>query len=575
MMPWRRLAPLLLGVAVAMAGIGLGAQLQNENALPPDWESQAASNRRAAAGDVIILTGLLVAGGAALCAWSLRHPRATSVGKAVAAVAGGVYILDNLLQTAWPFYVSLPDVTIRQATLNTNLLASNHAALPSALVPVFSLWVAGSILALWGVRRLLHPGTRHGLARRLSGTTLLAAPGLLLAGFGCLRLMTALPAVPEAVAYRVLLALTAMAYLGLLVASVVKRWQLRRAARDPRLAPLALDAWEGIGRAEAGTAALGVLAAVAGAVLPKIPPTGAGEAAVDGVSELLKTGSFGTLLLHVHLLLLLFALLPLLPLVAVHREGRLALDADPPPAPPPALDAPGRPGPAPLVHDPAPRDAIWWETGALAVAAAGAAVGTWALVGALWGWVAAAVPVLVASARAASGVREAQVILLAALAAWGIGNSLAAQYSPATSGLVRFGTDPTTLELWKLAGAILLGWCAWRLVRRASGTARARVAIPAAAIAATAAIVVCLLELPLSIWTNPINDVGTVRRVSVFVGTAVARLDGSARIAVHLFCTLLAMGAAIGTARVLRPEWFRRGPAAAAAPTAAAKPVRA
>jgi hypothetical protein len=573
MMPWRRLAPLLLGVAVAMAGIGLGAQLQNENALPPDWESQAASNRRAAAGDVIILTGLLVAGGAALCAWSLRHPRAASVGRSVAAVAGGVYILDNLLQTAWPFYVSLPSEAIRQATLNTNLLASNHAALPSALVPVFSLWVAGALLAFWGVRRLLHPAARHALATRLSGTTLLAAPGLLLAGFGCLRLMTALPAVPEAVAYRVLLALTAMGYLGLLVAAVAKRWQLRRAAHDPRLAPLSLDAWEGIGRAEAGIAALVVLAAVAGAVLPKIPPTGSGgDAAVEGVSELLKTGSFGTQLLHIHILLLLLALLPLLPLVAVHREGRRALDPDGPPASR-TLEAPGTRGPAPLLHDPAPRDAIWWEAGALAVAAAGAAVGTWALVGALWGWVAAAVPALVASARAASGVREAQATLLAALAAWGIGNSLAAQYSPATSGLVRFGTDPTTLELWKLAGAILLGWCAWRLVRRASGSARARVAIPAAALAATAAIVVCLLELPLSIWTNPINDVGTVRRVSVFVGTAVARLDGSARIAVHLFCTLLAMGAAVATARLLRPEWFRRGPAPAPAP--AAKPARA
>lgn len=547
----RRLFPLLMATALAFAGIALGAQLQRENALPADLRSQQVSNERSAAGDLVLLTGLMVATGTTWGLWALAGPaQATVRWKPLLAVFLGSYLAINLLQTTWPYYVSLDSGTSRQSVLHVNLLAANTAALPSVLSPVFAAWTGAILLVLWGARNLMRPGPPRldgdALRRRHAGTLLLASPFLSIAAVGCLRVMVSLPPIAGATAYRVLMSLAALAFLGLLLAGALKAWHLMRAHRDPRMGPIALEAWEGLGRLEVGLAGLLGALAVATLFVPHVQ-----SSALLGALQSGQT--FVTQQLHVHFWLLMTSLVPLVPMVAIHKAGKRYLE-------PSTRNAQGLPNDLPERATPL-------LVGGLGATLAAAAVLSIVPTGALWSWAAAALPAAIVSRTLAGPVRHAQAILLAAWATWCLGNSLSAQYDAGPAGL-QYASNPSMLELWRLMGALLATWAVTRLVWAASKPMRASVAIPLLGGTAVSALAILLLEFPLHIWANTWTDLGTARPPSVFVGTEVASYDVAASVTVHILCLLLSIGAALMVARLVRPEWFGRRRLAQSVPAA-------
>lgn len=571
-----RLVLLLLAVAVAFAGLALGAHLQKEDALPADPTTQQLDSDRGATGNVIAITALVVAAGttwAATLLWpAAKSPRQRSRRRTLlagAALFAGMYLLASLVQTAWPYYIGLQMGTHRQASLSVNLLASDTPALPSVMVPVFAAWIGALLLAFWGLRARNDPENAMptdgaALLRRQTGVVLLSAPLLGLAAWGCLRLLVVLPPVPGATPYRVLLSLAALAFAGLLVAGAAKTWHLMRAVRDNRLVPLSQEGWQGLGRVEIGLAGLLGILAVVVLLLPAFPPAtpschpldpkaAAACSAADptvqyhdelqDIAALLQSGqTFGTRLLRVHVDLLMLALLPLVPAIRLQRRVATYLEQ----ARPQLAQVP----------------AHWSATLAAALSASFLLGGlcTFLAAGSLWAWVAAALPLALAARILADWQSEGMAILTASGAAWAMGNSLVAQYDLRESGLLQFVSNPSFSTILRLAGAMMLAWAVARLLRQAAGQMRTSLRLPLVAGTALCALAVALLELPLDIWTNNYTDTsGTAHASSVFVGTAVARLDAGAAIAVHMLCLTLSLAGAAMAARLLRPGWFQRG----------------
>lgn len=577
MMPWRRLAPLLVGAALAMGGLALGSQLQYENALPADVRSAQVTGDRPATGDVIAVTGLVAALGITIFAGALsadqdgQHSRGgwrRRMGARAAIFVGG-YLTVNLLQTMWPYVVRVEVGSSSQAALYLNLFASNTGALPSVLVPIFALAVGGLLLLFWGVRNV------HGrpapadlgwgaLLRRQTGTLLLAAPFLALSAWSALRLMVALPPVLGSTPYRGLLSLTGLAFFGLLAASTAKAARLKRATQDRGRAPLDLDAWEGLGRVEMGLVALLLVLVLVGFAIPSFPPSVPDCAKVHcalndpairygddlrAIGDMLQSGrTFGTREIHIHMALLLAALVPMAPLAAVHRQVRRATQ-----------ESSGTRYAVP---------AMWWPAlgSALAACVLFGGLLTWFGPGSLWAWVGALVPCAAAARWTTGPVREVQVTLLAAWAAWGIGNSISARYDAA--GL-QFQSNMSVLEVWRVLGAVIAAYAVARAVHSFAGRVKPSTAMPLVGGVAVAVLAVLLLECPLDVWGDTLEDLGTAHPPSVYTGTQVASAGVAAGWAIHAVSFAFALAAAVMVARLVRPEWFRRGGSPVAAVQAA------
>ncbi|MFO1536128.1 MAG: hypothetical protein ABR586_10720, partial [Thermoplasmatota archaeon] len=334
----RRLLTVGAGAALALLGLALGAQLQEEGFLPPDATVQAQINQRGATGDPILLTGLLVALGVALAAAALAVPlvgrrlsRLRAWGERaglLAALMASSYLLVNIVQTTFPAAILFTTGGQRSGIFANNLLAADSPAVPSALLPVFGLLLAGLLALLWALQRLWSPPGAAPwedppapdpvrLLHRQLGLVLLAAPFLGLAAWGALRLVAETPPGRDGDPYRIVLPLVALLLLGLLATGLLKAWQVVRYLREPRAAPLCEEAWLGAGRVEAGLAGALLALCLAASLFRPLP------------EPLLQTGqTFGSDLRR-HLQALLIALVPLLPAWRLQRDGQ-RLFAGPP-----------------------------------------------------------------------------------------------------------------------------------------------------------------------------------------------------------------------------------------------------
>ncbi|MEA3204019.1 MAG: hypothetical protein QOI63_1699 [Thermoplasmata archaeon] len=542
----RRVVTVAAGAALALLGLALGAQLQDEGFLPPDAAVQNEINQQGAGGDPILLTGVLVAAGLALAAAPLaqpllgrRLPRLRAGGERaglLAALAASGYLLVNLVQTSFPVAVVLVSGGQRSGTFTNNLLAHDSPAVPSALLPVFGLLLAGVLAFLWALQRLAAapdpapwddapaPDPVRLLHRQL-GLLLLSVPFLGLAAWGALRLLAGTPAGRAGDAFRVVLPLAALVLLGLLAAGATKAWQLVRYLREPRAAPLCEEAWTGAGRAEAWLAgALAALCLVAAFFKPLPQP-------------LLQTGqTFGSDLPR-HVQSLLLVLVPLLPAWRLQREGQRLFSG------PPVRVA----APRPLV--------LAWPFAAAGLSFTLAGIATLLDAGPVAGWMLACAP----AALAALGLRPIRpgvaLLLVTAWATWCLGNSFAAAYDPSDAALIQFQGSLGVLALWRLLGAALAGLAAARLAQAAGQAQGARVAWPLAACTGLCLVAVALLELPLSIWAESSTH-GQV----VAIGSALASQEPAVQALMHGIALAAAVAAAVMVARLCRPGWFgRRG----------------
>ncbi|MEA3191455.1 MAG: hypothetical protein QOD77_2037 [Thermoplasmata archaeon] len=545
----QRLWALLVAVGVGVLGLAMGAELQHETALHPDAAVAMDYSRDLATGYVLPWTALVVVGGTLAVAVVLRRraPGRPRQALALLVLAFGAYVLVNLAQGAYPEIVRVEHDDVQQATLSVSLLAADapSPSIPSALVPVFALWV-GALLAIgWAARRLAGrppssarpPPGLEAVLRRQAGATLLAVPFLGIAAWGCVRMLLQLPEGAAQAPYMAVLPVAALAILGFVACAALKLATLARAVRAPRLAPLALDAWRGLGRAETGLWGVLLLLGAGVAFLPSTP-----------LAELQSGWSFGTHL-RPHLQLLVLLAIPMAPLLVVHREGRAALqaarDTDPAAPVPPWL---------------------WAAAGGLALSLAGAGLANLQGASTLTGWVFATLPAALATfalGRTGLGVRGA-AILVAAFACWCLGNSFAASFV-SSKALLQVHNNPNIRALWRLLGATLAGLAIARLLL-AKARARRASLIPMAAGAAFAMVVVVLVEMPLHIWTD-----STRFGQSVAVGSWMARQDFAVRVVLHTLALACAVGGTWMAVKLLRPEPpARPEPATEAEPAAMA-----
>src|SRR5688572_11067786 len=121
-----RLVVYILLAGLALLGLGLGADSQREFVLESDLQAQGELAASGAAGNLIALTGLLVAIGATGCLVLLSRLPVSRRLLPAGAFAVASYAGILLGQTMWPSYVALPEQ--RYAQLATSLLAANLPA---------------------------------------------------------------------------------------------------------------------------------------------------------------------------------------------------------------------------------------------------------------------------------------------------------------------------------------------------------------------------------------------------------------------------------------------------------------
>ncbi|MES2154937.1 MAG: hypothetical protein V4510_07350 [bacterium] len=567
MVPRGRLALILVGTAATAAGLGFGAAFQHERYLGPAGSQNAGINL----GDAIVFTAIPAAFGLLLIILAVAGPprdallgrpprrwtpRPATLARFGAAILflGASYLTVNLLQTAWPSVLA-GDVHDASGVpgqplpyhMSIGLLASNSGVMPWVLAPVLAVVVAGVLAMVWSGRLLVRgaaplkvDASRQAVALQV-GALGLAAPFLAIAGWGALRAAVALPASANSGPFQLALPLAALACLGILVTSTLKTWHLARAIREPLRAPVALDFWQGIGRIEAGLAAVLVVVAAAALVLPKVTLTGLAEG----------NAPFGLVNLNTALVANLLLAIPAVPLVLLHRRfvRVLARQAE-------------RPAPTPI------RATVVWGVPIAAAACfvlAGAV--TWTDSRALWAWLAAAAPLAIASLFVAEPVAAAPALLLCAGALWGIGNTVYATYVPSENGLAAFDTSPGELVLWRVCGALVAALAIARVARRAAPDTRPSSALPLAIGIAMAAATVAFLELPLAAGRDDAFGGSAIQ-----VGSMLAASDAGVQSFYHGLASVVLLAGVLMLARLLRPEWFRPG-RRRAAPDADVHPI--
>lgn len=538
-----RLVALALLAGLALLGLAMGAETQKEFVLESDLAAQGELAASGAAGNLVILTAVPVALGATGCLVLLSRLRVRD-----RLLPAGIFLFSSygtvlLGQSMWPYYIALPEY--RLAYLTNSLLATNLDGLPSVLIGPLAPTLALLLLVGLSAGRLLGQGRPSPGARSLlkgqAAAVLLAAPFLALAAWGNLRLLLHLPDDrPGLGPYFVVLPAITLACLALLGLMLTKTWHLGTYVRNARLAVAVQESWQTLGRAEAAlTVILAALALASSFLAPlKLP----GDLELGGVLGV-------TLRVHTQMSVLLA--IPLIPLSRMHRRVIRLFD-----------EAPAHPATLDDASDP-----IAKATLVAGLASAGlAAVATFAIGPVLWGWVLALLPVAIAAAIVCGPRLSAPVLFLAALALWGIGNTVQATYDGSSgNATLAFRSPPGLLALWRTLGALL---AATTLARLAGGLAGAGLAARSLAVAAGVATAsVALLEMPLTAWVS--NRPGTD---AIAVGSIVASLDPPVRAIVHTVAAVLAVAAALLLALLHRPEWFARRPRP---PVAVMRPKRA
>lgn len=529
----RRIATVVLGAALTVLGIALGAQLQHEEHLPPDATVQQESNQNEATGNIIPATAILAAGGITLVGVFLAQPGLRNRWVGGGTLFGSVYVLINLLQTGWPSATVLSVGADRAGRFGLSLLAFNGPGLATVFLPIFAAYAAALLGLLWSWRHLqgLHgkrdlawtPPSPAALLRRHLGACALALPFYAVAVWALLKLILAMAGTESrGVAYGIL-SLAALACLGVLAVELAKGWQLAAVGRHPVLAPAALEAWQGLARVEAGLAGAFLLLAAGGALLPRAD------------LDLLQPGTAFRLTLRSHTVLLAALAVPLAALMAQNTGVQAEL-----------RQRPASPE----------RDAgFWWLAALTGAAVAGAGLATFAAPGALWPWLAAAVPAAALGVRAGPGW-GALATGLAAFASWAAGSTLAARVDFADTAQLAWDEPGLgALALLRLAGALLFGFALVQATRGVARGARGSTLIPLGGLVAVAGAGILLLELPLDVWV-----VTSYRGFSIAQGSALAKQDLAVAIVMHLAAFLLAAGAAVALARLVRPDWFNGPP---------------
>lgn len=524
-----RILALALFAGLALWGLALGAESQKEFVLESDLRSQDEIASGGASGNLIVLTGPLVALGIACGAMLLsRRPirqRLLPGGVVLVAAYAGVL----LTQTMWPFYVAV--VEYRSAMLTNSLLSANLSALPSILLGPMALLLAALLGGGWGLGRLW--GVRQtpamvDLLRGQAARSLLMAPFLAIAAWGNIALLLALPDDQPGIGpYFVVLPALALACLALLALAMAKLWHLGVYLRNARLATAVQETWQTLGRMEVGlVVAIAVLANTASF----LPATALGE---------LELGRVLGLTLRSHTQLLLLLAVPLVPYALLHGHVSRQLRESPRHA---------------ATLDDGSHPVAYGTLVAVAASAALAGISTWAFTDALWAWLLAFLPAAAFAATRLAGRSAAASVLLLAFICWAIGNTVEASYDGGGgSAVLAFTTPPGVLALWRTLGAAV---AAIALARLAHDLRRLDRRTWPAAIGAGAALAgVALLEMPLTAWLLARPGVDAIA-----VGSIVASLDAPVRITLHVVAVLLAVASALLVAFLQRPDWFQRPP---------------
>ncbi len=521
----------LLAAAAALAGVLLGASVQHEEILHTQLRDADRAADRAATGNLIPLTALLIALGSGLAAATLGRARPLRRTLGALALATSTYVLVQAVQTAWPNYLIVED----SVTLSLSLLASNAPAAPSLLMPVLAVVAAALWSLVWGARTALGtqaPSTLADLSRRHLGRVLFAIPFLAVGTWGPIRLMLALPAGdPGAVGHIVILGFQALTATGLATLLLLQHWQLVTATREPRLQPYASDAWRTLQIVHRILVALLLVLPFTAAAMPRVP-----------LAELQSGFVFGATL-GSHQVMMASLALPLLPAWTLGKRitDRLA-------EPPTAVQV-TEPNTAttPALHP----DTRTLLLIAMLGAWIGAGLATFLSTGALWPWLAAAGPGILL-ARQASVASRALGWMLAAYILWAIGNTVTAGFVQATDVTIRYGTHPGILALWRIA-AVALAAAAWTTLLVAARNGPRAPALGRAVGAAIGLGLAALVELPLWAWT-----IQTLGGEAVGLGSLPSSQDTAVRWLMHLLAAVGLLGAASMAARIHRPDWFRR-----------------
>jgi hypothetical protein len=515
---------------VALAGIALAAEAQREEFLYEQELGTGFQERDSVSGNLVALTGVLVAGALAAAAVILARGNRRRRWAGGLVIFLSAYLIVLMLQTGMFQY--LAEDARRSALFNISPLISNGPATPSTFIgPVAILMMAGlgmqqAMRHMAGPAAPMLPGqppvqalSKH-MARRFLAAMILVTPFVGVTVVGNLRLLIALPYdQPATVPYLIVLPLAALAAAAMLVVGGIKAWQLAHAAADPRFAIVAKDAWEGLRKAE-----WVILAAVGGLALLAtiLQPLNA---------DIVEAGAFN-LNMRTHSQAQMFLLLVFIPWMGLHRPVMQALVGR------------SEPDATPSRHL-----IVYWILLGLAVLAGGAATFLWD--GAMWAWLILVLPMVIL-AFVAVDARDALVpAMLAALILWAIGNTVSGFFQLNTTGRITWHMQPGLLALWRTLAVILLAVAVTRSSRAAlSGVSKA-IAWPMAAGMGTAVAIIAFFELPFSAWIIHANQIEFVG-----IGTLVASQDPSVRGVLHGISGLAAFATGLAASRIYRPEWF-------------------
>lgn len=506
-----RLIALMAGAVLVAAGLALGAESQREAVLERDTAAKSEEAGRAASGNLVPLTAIVVGVGVAIAG--------AAIGRGVVwALALGFlgWGLTVALQTSFPNHTSWRDGSTQGASLSINPLI--HEAQGSGILFVFAMaGLAGLLLACgWLARRLLSRPPSRPVLPAYRGAVMLQTPFLAVACAGALAVVLSLrPGDAGTTPYLLYLPLVTLLCAALLVVPAIRLGQLSAAARDVRLVPVAREALPPLRRVEDVLWAALLVLTVAGAWLPALQPA-ALHAGLTLELDLRFASLFMTMLV-----------VPAIPALLLRRRLEQAVGED---APSFRFDA-----------------AIMGAS--LALPALATLTGK-----ALLPWLAALAPPAFAAFRTRPG--PAMVVpLLLSVVLWGYGNTL----SGATNGgFLILQVEVGLLALLRLAAVTLAATTLARLLWHVGGR-------PVTSLAAAALLCfVILVEAPLHAW---FRDDGRV----LAVGSLMASFPDGIRTSLHIVAAASAAAGANAAARVLRPEWFRRRrlPAASAKPSTA------
>ncbi len=537
------LRPLLVATmaVVALTGLALAAEAQLETFLKPEEIINGFDERSAVQGNLVAVTGLLVAAALSVAAGVMARVPWRQRIVPLGTIFVSAYLLVLMMQTAM-FNYNANDID-RAAAFAVSPVLFNGEAIPSVYLGPMALIVAASMGLATGASTLLGSAERLTRPRNAlmahMGAFAIAAPFLIILIWGDLQVLMSLPEQdPGALSYMLVLPLSMLAGAGLLVMSGIKTWQLAIASRDGSRGLAAHDAWIAIRRAE--WAAIGVIVAVA---------LGAGALAALPLPGLESGRVFG-LTARSHAQASLLVLITLLPTMGLQTPVLRVLRSE--------ATLEGR--------QQEPSRAIFLSyLGTLVAGLIGAGLATLLIPGVLWAWVFAALPTAIfglVALRPRDGLLPAMMV---ATLLWAIGNTVTGSFQVVSDSSINYDTAPGLLALWRAAAVLIMAWAVARAARDRIETMGRALAWPLTAGMGAAVALIIFLELPFSAWVIHESAVEYVG-----IGTVVASQDAPVRAVIHALTGTAAFLTGLGAARLHRPDWFRqRAPAASSAPMAA------